>query len=138
MEASQFWLNLPVKDIQKSRAFFKAIGFKENVRHKDAPHLASFYIGKQEVVMMLFPESDFEHFTQHPVTNTSKSAEILLNIDAQSPEEVDKMAELVKKAGGSIYAEPSENQGWMYVCGFTDPDGHRWCCLYMDESKMPG
>ena len=137
MKINEFWLNLPVKDIQKSRAFFKAIGFKENPRHKDAPNLASFFIGKKDVVMMLFPEADFEHFTQHPVTNASKSTEILLNIGAQSPEEVDEMAKLVKNAGGKLYAEPSESQGWMYVCGFKDLDGHRWCSLYLDENKMP-
>ncbi len=137
MKTRQFWLNLPVKDIQKSKTFFKKIGFKENPMHKDATHMASFFIGEKEVVMMLFPESDIEHFTQNKITDTTKSNEMLLNIDAQSPEEVHEMANLVKKAGGKIYAEPAENQGWMYICGFQDLDGHRWCILYMDKNKMP-
>jgi predicted lactoylglutathione lyase len=51
---------------------------------------------------------------------------------------VDELAETAKAAGGTVYAEPGENQGWMYGCGFSDPDGHRWNVLYMDMSKMPG
>jgi hypothetical protein len=48
------------------------------------------------------------------------------------------IAEIVRKAGGKIYAEPGESQGWMYAFGFEDLDGHRWSMLYMDISKMPG
>ena len=61
----------------------------------------------------------------------------MINIDAQSKEEVDQMAEIVRATGGKIYAEPGESEGWMYAFGFEDLDGHRWSILYMDYSKMP-
>jgi predicted lactoylglutathione lyase len=61
----------------------------------------------------------------------------LFSFDAESREEVDEMAKKVKAAGGTLYAEPAENQGWMYGFAFVDPDGHRWNMLYMDMSKMP-
>ena len=64
-------------------------------------------------------------------------SEVLINFDAESKEEVDAMAEKVRKAGGKIYAEPGESQGWMYAFGFEDLDGHRWSMLYMDLAKMP-
>ncbi|UCS95803.1 extradiol dioxygenase [Echinicola marina] len=131
------WLNLPVKDIKKSRDFFKAIGFKENPMHENAEHLASFLIGEHNFVMMLFPEKDFKRFTNNEVSDTQKGSEILLNIDAQSKSEVDTMANTVRIAGGKIFAEPGESQGWMYAFGFEDIDGHRWSMLYMDMEKIP-
>lgn len=47
------------------------------------------------------------------------------------------MAETVRKAGGKIFAQPADSQGWMYVFGFEDLDGHRWSMLYIDPEKMP-
>lgn len=135
--AKEFWFNLPVKDLKKSKTFFMAIGFESNPRHEDADHLGSFFIGDKKVVMMLFPEDKFTHFTSHPIGDTTKGTEILLNIDAENREEVDEMAKKVKAAGGKIYSEPGEAEGWMYAFGFEDLDGHRWSVLHMDLSKMP-
>ncbi|MEC3965882.1 VOC family protein [Flagellimonas halotolerans] len=132
------WLNLPVKDIKESKEFFKAIGFKENPRHKNAEHLGSFYIGENNFVLMLFPENTFKGFAQNEISDTQKGTEVLINIDAQSKSEVDTMAKTVQKAGGKIFAEPGESDGWMYAFGFEDLDGHRWSMLYMDMEKMPG
>ena len=62
---------------------------------------------------------------------------MLTNVDAQSREEVEKMAVTVRKAGGEIFSEPRESQGWMYGLGFEDLDGHRWSMLYMNMGKIP-
>lgn len=137
MKTKQFWLNLPVKDIKKSKAFFKEIGFTPNPYHENTDHLASFFIGEKDLVMMLFPEQTFRRFSGNEISDTTKGTEVLLNIDAQSREEVDEMCKAVKHAGGKVYAEPGESEGWMYGFGFEDPDGHRWAVLYMDMSKMP-
>ncbi len=131
------WLNLPVKNIQKSRAFFNKIGFRENPMRKEAQHLASFLIGENEFVMMLFPEETFSDFTQNAIADTTKGNEMLINIDAQSREEVDIFAKSVESANGAIFVAPSEVDGWMYAFGFADLDGHRWSMLYMDTDKMP-
>jgi len=105
--------------------------------HDKAEHLASFLIGEHNFVMMLFPEKDFKGFVQNKIADTTKGTEVLLNIDAQTRAEVDEMAKTVRKAGGKIFAEPGESQGWMYAFGFEDLDGHRWSMLYMDFDKMP-
>ena len=86
---------------------------------------------------LLFTETVFEGFVQNKITDTKTSSEILISIDAQSREEVDEMAQKVSEAGGIVFAQPAENQGWMYGCGFEDLDGHRWNVLYMDLSKLP-
>lgn len=137
MDAKQVWINLPVKDINRSRKFFKDIGFRENPRHMNNKNLASFLLGEHDFVMMLFPEEQFESFSGSRISNTQHGAEFLMNIDAQSRDEVDGFAEKVRKAGGKIFAEPAESQGWMYAFGFMDPDGHRWSMLHMDMSKAP-
>ncbi|MFX0555641.1 VOC family protein [Maribacter sp. CXY002] len=131
------WLNLPVKDIKASKSFFKQIGFKENPMHAKADHLGSFLVGEHNFVLMLFPEHAFQHFAQAEISDTSKGSEVLINIDAQSRSEVDELAIKVKEAGGRIFAEPAEVDGWMYVMGFIDLDGHRWSMLYMELDKMP-
>jgi uncharacterized protein len=131
------WLNLPVNDVSKSKEFFKAIGFKSNPRHENAEDVASFLIGENSFVLMLFPNDVFKNFSQNEIANTKNGTEVLINIDAQSKEEVDEMAKKVRGAGGTIFAEPGESQGWMYAFGFEDLDGHRWVMLYMDMRKMP-
>lgn len=131
------WLNLPVKNIKKSKEFFKTIGFEENPMHKNAKHIGSFFIGENNFVLMLFLENDFKAFIKNEVGNTQEGTEMLINVDAQSREEVDEMAVIVRKAGSKIFSEPSESQGWMYGFGFEDLDGHRWSMLYMNMEKIP-
>lgn len=132
----QFWLNLPVKDIAQSRAFYNAIGFTEN-NHMGAADSACFLIGQQNAVMMLFSYEQMENFMMTKISDTSAGSEMLLSIDAESREEVEALARVAATHGGTVFSEPTEIQGWMYGCGFTDPDGHRWNVLYMDMDKMP-
>ena len=137
MTVKSIWLNLPVNNVKKSKEFFKAIGFKLNPMHENTEDVASFLIGENNFVLMLFPNDVFKNFTQNEIADTKKGTEVLINIDAQSKIDVDEMATKVRIAGGRIFAEPGESQGWMYAFGFEDLDGHRWIMLYMDISKMP-
>lgn len=131
------WLNLPVKDIKVSKIFFKQIGFRENPMHAHSEHIGSFLIGEHDFVLMLFPENAFQHFAQTGISDTNQGSEMLINLDAQTRAEVDEMAQKVKNAGGRIFAEPAEVDGWMYAMGFIDRDGHRWSMLHMEMDKMP-
>ncbi len=131
------WLNLPVKNLQKSKSFFTAIGFRENPIHANADHLSSFLIGEHDFVLMLFPEKEIGKWLPNTITDTSTSNELLINIDADSTQEIDAFAQTVEKAGGTVYERPQWVEGWMYLCSFTDLDGHCWNVLYMDMDKMP-
>ncbi|AOC94040.1 Glyoxalase-like domain protein [Flavobacterium anhuiense] len=133
----QIWLNLPVKDVAKAKDFFWKIGFSFNEQH-DTPSSTCMVVGEGHFVIMLFEEMLFSSFSKNNITDTNSSSEVLISIDAESREEVDELAEKVKEAGGTIFAPPAENQGWMYGCGFADLDGHRWNILFMDFSKLPG
>ncbi|MBS4202082.1 VOC family protein [Bacillus sp. FJAT-49732] len=132
--AKQFWINLPVKDVAKSKEFFTKLGFTCSTKHGN---FAELIIGDNNVQVMLFPESTFMNFTSNEITDTAKSTEVLFSIDAESREEVDEMARKAEDAGGTIFGKPGESQEWMYGCGFADLDGHRWNVLYMDMDKMP-
>ncbi|MEO6168298.1 MAG: VOC family protein [Chitinophagales bacterium] len=133
----QIWINLPVKNINKSRDFFVQLGFTLNTQYGNSENGASLFVGEKNVVVMLFPETIFRGFTSNEITDPKKGTEVLFSIDAESREEVDELARKVVAAGGSVYNEPGDNQGWMYGFGFMDIDGHRWNVLYMDFSKMP-
>jgi predicted lactoylglutathione lyase len=132
----QFWINLPVKDTDKSKEFFMKLGFKINEQrsHKE---MLSLFVGDKNVVVNLFTESLFKSFTKNELPDLKKGTEVLFSIDAETTAEVDQLAKKAKDAGGTIYAEPGGKDGWMYGCGFADLDGHRWNVLYMDMSKMP-
>lgn len=133
----QFWINLPVKDVNRSREFFKQIGFKLNAHAPNSESSASFYIGSQNVVMMLFDEATFKGFAHAGICDVSGHAEILLSIDAESKDEVDELTAKAVAAGGSSDHKHTEMKGFMYGSLFQDLDGHRWNVLYMDMSRMP-
>ena len=133
----ELWINLPVKNVKAAREFYTTIGFTPNTRFPETEQTSSLFVGEKQTVLMLFTEQVFEGFSKSAITDAQKSNEVLFSIDAESKEEVDELAEKVRAAGGIIYGEPGESQGWMYAFGFADLDGHRWSVLYMDFSKMP-
>jgi predicted lactoylglutathione lyase len=86
---------------------------------------------------MLFTQDLFSSFTNHAISETNKGTEVLFSLGANSRDQVDDIANRAKLAGGTAFAEPKESNGFMYGCGFCDPDGHRWNALFMDMSKIP-
>jgi uncharacterized protein len=130
--SKQFWINLPVKDISRSVEFFTKLGFD---LEQSGNEQAQLMIGSGNV--MLFPEATFKNFTKHEITDTKQSTQVLFSIDAESREEVDELAEKAIAAGGTLFGEPAEHQGWVYGCGISDLDGHRWNVVHMDMNRMP-
>ncbi|WP_412468615.1 VOC family protein [Pedobacter sp. KLB.chiD] len=131
------WINLPVRDINKSKAFFTQLGFTLNLQYGSREDSACFIVGESNLVIMLFEEDLYEGFVGTSVADKRNGSEVLFSFDAESPEEVDNLAQKVVAAGGTLYGEPGYKDGWMYGCGFIDLDGQRWSILYMDMSKMP-
>ena len=133
----EFWINLPVKDIAKSKEFFTKLGFSFSTQYGNGTDMAGLMIGEKKIMVMLFAEATFKKFTKNELTDTKKSTEVLFSFDAENKEEVDEMAKKAATAGGTVFSKPADCEGWMYGCGFADLDGHRWNILYMDMSKMP-
>lgn len=135
--SKQLWINLPVKDVKRAQEFFSRIGFVLNPQYQHNEGSASFLYGDPPIVIMLFEQSAFEGFARAEASNTAAGTEVLFSLGAESRAEIDHIAGLIEPAGGSLFSPPEEIGGWMYGCGFADPDGHRWNLLYMDMDKMP-
>ena len=132
----EIWINLPVKDVGKSKEFFEGIGFALNEKYA-SPDMACFTVGEKKMTILFFAEETFKGFTKSEVSDAKTGAEVLISFDAESREEVNETAGKVFDAGGKIFSEPQEIQGWMYGFAFADLDGHRWNMIFMDHSKMP-
>ena len=131
----EYWINLPVKDVKRSKKFFTEIGFSFKTE-RETDTMTALVVGKATMPIMFFEETMFEGVIQNKISDTSKGTEMMISFNAESEKEVDEMAEKVKKAGGNVFSKPQEIQGWMYGFAFSDLDGHRWNMLYMNIEKM--
>lgn len=132
---TKIFVNLPVKDLQKTISFFSHLGFSFNQQFTDEK-AACLIINDNSIYAMLLTEPMFQTFTKKKIADATKTTEVLIAIDAESKEKVEELVRKAVEAGGSIYADPQDH-GWMYQHGFADPDGHQWEILYMDETKLP-
>ncbi len=131
--AKQIFVNLPVKNLQASLAFFRQLGFSFNEQFTD-DNAACLVLG-ENIYSMLLQENYFKTFTKKPVADATKATEVLIAIDAGSKAEVDELVRKAVEAGGSTYMEPQDH-GWMYQHSFADLDGHQWEIAFMDESML--
>ncbi|MBD0377345.1 MAG: VOC family protein [Flavisolibacter sp.] len=132
--ATKIFVNLPVKDLNKSIEFFTKLGFSFNPQFTDDQ--ATCMIIGENIFAMLLVEERFKDFTKKEICDANKSTEVLIALDTDSREKVDELVRKAVEAGGSTYAEPQDH-GWMYGHSFADLDGHQWEVLYMDESALP-
>ncbi len=131
--ATKIFVNLPVKDLDKSKEFFTKLGFSFNPQFSD-DKAACLVIG-ENIFAMLLTETFFKTFTKKEISNAKKSTEVLIALDAESREKVNEMVKKAEEAGGSVYRDP-EDHGWMYGHSFADLDGHQWEVLWMDQNGI--
>ena len=120
----QIILNLPVKDLDKSRAFFSAIGFTFNPRFS-GENAAFINIVGDTIQAMLTTEPFFQSLIGKPVANAKEANEVVICLSCDSREEVDSLIARAVAAGGRTPHTP-EDHGFMYDQGFEDIDGHLW------------
>jgi len=130
---TNIFVNLPVKDLNKTVEFFTKLGFTFNPQFTDE-NATCMIVGK-DIFVMLLVEKFFKTFTKKEISDTTKNTEAIVALSAQSREEVDQMMEKVVNAGGKEARDPQDH-GWMYGRSFEDIDGHLWEIFYMDESAM--
>jgi uncharacterized protein len=131
----QTFVNLPVKDLGKSTVFFSRLGFSFDPEFTDEN--ATRMIVSDESSVMLLAHPFFRDFvTPQEVADTSKSREVIVGLSAKSREQVDDLADKAVAAGGEALGE-ADDQGFMYMRGFRDLDGHQWSFIYMDFSAIP-
>jgi predicted lactoylglutathione lyase len=131
--AKQIFVNLPVKNLNRSVTFFSALGFTFNTQFTDDK--AACMVISENIYAMLITEPYFKTFTKKELCNAHKHTEVLIALDASSRTEVDELVRKAVKADGSTYM-PAQDHGWMYGHSFADPDGHQWEILFMDENEL--
>jgi len=120
----QIILNLPVKDLEKSKAFFAALGFTFDARYS-GENAAFMNIVDGTIQAMLTTEPFFQSLIDKPVVNAREANEVVICLSCESREEVDNLIARAVAAGGRT-PHPPEDHGFMYDQGFEDLDGHLW------------
>jgi uncharacterized protein len=131
--SKKIFINLPVKDLDKSKEFFIKLGFKINSQFTDQN--AACVVFSDNIYAMLLVKDFFTRFTKKKIINAHTSTEVLLSLSAESKEEVDKLANAAVKSGGKIN-RPAEDMGFMYGQSFQDLDGHIWEVFWMDKNHI--
>tara|TARA_R110000796_G_scaffold77584_2_gene173145 strand:- start:147 stop:554 length:408 start_codon:yes stop_codon:yes gene_type:complete len=132
--ATKVFINLPVKDLDRSMTFFKDLGFSFNPQFTDEN--AASMVVSENIFVMLLTETYFKTFTKKPISNAKESTEVLIALDTNSRDEVQQIVAKAQELGATIYNEPQDH-GWMYQHSFADLDGHQWEFAYMDITQFP-
>lgn len=129
----KIFVNLPVKDLERSKAFFTSLGFQFNPQFTDEK--AGCLVIGDDVFFMLLTETYFKTFIQKEIADASRSTETILALTCDSKAKVDELVDKALAAGGRPFNE-SKDLGFMYNRSFQDPDGHLWEFVWMDPAAM--
>jgi predicted lactoylglutathione lyase len=127
----QIIFNLPVKDLEKSKAFFTALGFSFSDKFSN-DQAAFMEIVGNDIRAMLMTETFFQSLINKPVVNAKEANEVIICLSCESREEVDSLIAKATAAGARI-PHPPEDHGFMYDQGFEDLDGHLWNLVWAES-----
>lgn len=131
---SQIFINIPVKDLEKSMAFYTEIGFTNNPQFTD--ETAACMVFSDEIYVMLLTHNRFRDFIRKEIADTHKTTAVINSLSLESVAKMNEMADKALAAGGTEPTEPKD-YGFMQQRSFEDPDGHFWEVFYMDISQFP-
>lgn len=133
MKHPHIFVNLPVRDLPKSRAFFEAVGYKFNAEFSD--DTAACLVVNDNIFIMLLTHGKFRMFTPKAICDAHEFSEALICLSCAGRAEVDELVRKAVAAGGSTYSSPQEH-GFMYGHGFQDLDGHIWELMFLDAQTL--
>ena len=132
--ATSIFVNLPVKDLEKSKQFFSKLGYTFNPQFTDEK--AACMVISDTIYAMLLSEPFFKGFIPNKeIADTTKTKEVLTALSTDSRQQVDDMTDKAIAAGGKQFREP-EDHGFMYARSFEDLDGHVWEMIWMDPGHI--
>ena len=133
MTNQQIFVNLPVKNLPRSRAFFEALGYHFNPEFSNSE--GACCVISEHIYAMLLTEPFFKTFTKKQIADANQSIETLISLSCTSREQVDEIVAKAVAAGG--VADVKQDYGFMYSHGFHDLDGHGWGLVYMVPGATP-
>lgn len=130
--AQMIFVNLPVADLGKARAFMEALGAVNEPKFTD--ETAACMTFSESIHVMILTHDKFRQFTPRPIADAREASEVLLCLSADSSEQVDTLVERGVAAGGTADPAPKQDYGVMYGRSVADPDGHIWEVMWMDPA----
>ena len=127
------FVNLPVTDLPRARAFYEALGFVNNPQFSD--DTAAAMVWSEAINVMLLTHAKWRSFTSRPIPAATTS-EVMLAISCDSRTAVDGMNDAAARHGGTADINPKQDLGFMYNRSLADPDGHVWESMWMDPSAI--
>ncbi|QZP09560.1 VOC family protein [Caenibius sp. WL] len=129
------FVNLPVTDLPRAKAFYTALGFVNEPRFTDDTAAAMQW--SDTIVVMLLTHEKWKSFTTRPIPSADAS-EVMLCINCENRAEVNRLTETAAAHGGIADVNPSQDHGFMMSRAFADPDGHVWEPMWMDPAVAEG
>ena len=123
------FVNLPVADLDRSMAFYSALGFTNEPKFTD--ETAACMVWSEAIYVMLLTHDKWATFTDRPITSDG-SSNLRLCISLDSREDVETMNDAAGANGGTADVDPATDYGFMMSRAFADPDGHAWEPMWMD------
>ena len=127
------FVSLPVTDLQKSIAFYKALGFQQNPQFSD--DASACMVWSEAIYAMLLTHAKWRTFTERPLPPPGTSA-VMLSLAMDSRAAVDSMNRAAAAHGGQADVNPVQDLGFMYSRDLADPDGHLWGAFWMDPAAI--
>jgi predicted lactoylglutathione lyase len=132
--SKMIFVNLPVTDLKASIAFYKALGFTQNLQFSD--DTAACMVWSEAINVMLLTHAKWRTFTSRPIPPAT-SSEVMLALSCDDRGAVDAMNVTAAAHGGQADVNPVQDLGFMYNRNLADPDGHVWEAFWMDAAAMP-
>lgn len=133
--SKMIFINLPVTDLAKSKAFYEAVGAANNPQFTD--ETAACMVISDSIHVMLLTHEKWRQFTSKTIPDAHSTAQVLLCLSSDSKEGVSELVEKAVAAGGKADPTPTQDYGFMFGRSFEDPDGHIWETMWMDMSAVP-
>lgn len=130
---TQVFINLPVKDLEASKAFYTALGYSINEQFSNQD--GACIVVSDTIYLMLLTHPFFKTFINKEIADSSKTTEVINCLSAESREAVRALTQKAVQAGGSVPRQP-QDLGFMYNEAFEDLDGHLWEVVFMDMEAV--
>jgi predicted lactoylglutathione lyase len=131
---TQVFINFPVKDLEKSKAFFAQLDYTFNPQFTDES--AACMVISDTIYSMLISEPKFKTFTAKEIANGHATKEVIVCLSCESRKQVDETISKAVTGGGKAWPAEPLDYGFMYYHGFEDLDGHHWEIMYMDPAYV--
>ena len=129
------FVNLPVTNLDRSIAFYEAIGGTKNEQFSNEQ--AAAIVLSDSIYVMLLTHDFYKTFTSKEIIDAHATSGVLLALSCDSKADVDAMVDKAVGAGGKADPGPAQDFGFMYGRSFEDPDGHHWEPHWMDMAAAP-